>query len=128
MEHYIMLDVMLDLFDGAAAAGDAGSGAADVNRSGEIQARPGAAGRGRKSGGTQRVLYGKQAIPGAPAEAVHSFGGERTSKGANEDFAAGGNGVERTFRRRGDGAGAANSEAAGRRISQGEFTSPVVMK
>ncbi len=28
----------------------------------------------------------------------------------------------------GDGAGAANSEAEGRRISQGEFTSPVVMK
>ena len=63
-----LLDISLSLFDGGAAAGGEGAGAAapagQASTQGGSQAAPGPTRRG-KSGDTQPVLYGKQAAPAA---------------------------------------------------------------
>lgn len=69
MHDYKLLNVILSLFDGGAAAG-AGDGAGatasaqgEVGTSGDTQALPAVAGRGKRTGDTQKVLYGKQTDP-----------------------------------------------------------------
>ena len=69
MHEYKLLNVILSLFDGGAAAGAGdGAGAAapaqgEVGTSGDTQALPAVAGRGKRTGDTQKVLYGKQTDP-----------------------------------------------------------------
>jgi len=64
---FSMLPICLALFDGAAAAGGEGAGAAapgteaDGGNKAGSQALPGSSRRGKKSGGLEGVVYGKQA-------------------------------------------------------------------
>jgi len=71
-----LLDISLSLFDGGAAAGGGdGAGAAapgaDTGAKGDSQALPGPTRRGKSTGDSKTVLYGKQA---APAEAGDDTG------------------------------------------------------
>lgn len=69
MQAFDLLDICLSLFDGGAAGGEGGGAAAPVgdgpSASGGSQAAPADAGRGKRSGGKQQVLYGRQAEPAA---------------------------------------------------------------
>ena len=68
-----LLNIRLDLFDGGAAAGGDGAGAAaPASQNGDgakggSQAAPGSTRRG-KSGEFQNVLFGKQSAPAAAGE------------------------------------------------------------
>lgn len=89
MRNYKLLNVILSLFDGGAAAAGAGEGAGaaapaqgDNGAQGGSQASPASTRRGNKSGESQRILYGKQAFP---AEAGDQAGtNEVTSPVAGE--------------------------------------------
>lgn len=82
MREFKLLGICLSLFDGGAAGGDgtgaAASGGDSPSASGGSQASPAVAGRGKKSGDTQRVLYGKQP---APAVAGDQAGGSAAAQG-----------------------------------------------
>ena len=67
--------INLSLFDGGAAAGGEGAGAAAPGQSGtsatgETQATPAVAGRGRKAGEFDNVVFGKQGDPAAAGDSA----------------------------------------------------------
>lgn len=93
MHKYKLLNIILSLFDGGAAAGGAGDGAGaaapaqgDGGTKGGSQASPAPTRRG-KSGESQRVLYGKQADPAVAgdqagaSEGTPPVAGEETKDG-----------------------------------------------
>lgn len=86
-----LLNIRLDLFDGGAAAGGDGAGAAaPASQSGDgakggSQAAPGSTRRG-KSGEFQNVLFGKQSAPAAAGEGGGQEGQQQSSvAGSDKD-------------------------------------------
>ncbi|MFR8917956.1 MAG: hypothetical protein ACLVGP_10620 [Oscillospiraceae bacterium] len=85
-----LLDIRLDLFDGGAAAGGAGVGAAaPASQAGDgtqggSQASPGSTRRG-KSGEFQNVLFGKQAAPAAAGDTGGQNGQAQSSDAGSDN-------------------------------------------
>lgn len=93
MEKYILLDLDLKLFDGAAGAGVSAGAAAGGDGTGAAQAgnqaTPGSSRRG-KTGGAEKVVYGRQQTAETPAAA------DQDGQTAGEGPDAGGNQTEET--------------------------------
>lgn len=93
MEKYILLDLDLKLFDGAAGAGVSAGAAAGGDGTGaaqaEAKATPGSSRRG-KTGGAEKVVYGRQQTAETPATA------DQDGQTAGEGPDAGGNQTEET--------------------------------
>lgn len=93
MEKYILLDLDLKLFDGGAGAGASAGAAAGGEGAGaaqaEAKATPGSSRRG-KTGGAEKVVYGRQQAAETPAAA----GQDGQTAGEGPD--AGGNQTEET--------------------------------
>ncbi len=93
-----LLNLRLDLADGGAVAGGSAAGSAsdggqagDGAQSGGAQTLPGVAGRGKKSGEFDNVLFGKQ-----PQSAAADGAGTQTAQAASSDAGSDNKGVSTT--------------------------------